>query len=113
MRAMGFKNEKDHPEVAPSQFEINFSYTDALRACDQILLYKLLCRQIADSMGMTATFLPKPIQGLNGNGMHTNFSLAKDGKNIMYDKSGPDRLSKTALDLVEKLLSRASDIFHF
>jgi len=110
MRAMGFKNEKDHPEVAPSQFEINFSYTDALRACDQILLYKLLCRQIADSMGMTATFLPKPIQGINGNGMHTNFSLAKNGKNIMYDKSGPDRLSKTALDLVEKLLSRASDI---
>lgn len=110
MRAMGFKNEKDHPEVAPSQFEINFSYTDALRACDQILLYKLLCRQIADSMGMTATFLPKPIQGLNGNGMHTNFSLAKKGKNIMYDKSGPDRLSKIALDLVEKLLNRASDI---
>lgn len=110
MRAMGFRNEKDHPEVAPSQFEINFSYTDAVRACDQILLYKLLCRQIAHTMGMTATFLPKPIQGLNGNGMHTNFSLAKSGKNIMYDKNGPDRLSKTAIELVDKLLHRASEI---
>lgn len=110
MRAMGFKNEKDHPEVAPSQFEINFSYTDAVRACDQILLYKLLCRQIAHTMGMTATFLPKPIQGLNGNGMHTNFSLSKNGKNVMYDKNGQDRLSKTAWELVDKLLNRASDI---
>lgn len=110
MRAMGFQNEKDHPEVAPSQFEINFSYTDALRACDQILLYKLLCRQIAHTMGMTASFLPKPVQGLNGNGMHTNFSLAKNGKNIMYDKNSPVRLSKTALDLVEKILNRAPEI---
>ncbi len=110
MRAMGFRNEKDHPEVAPSQFEINFSYTDAVRACDQILLYKLLCRQIAHTMGMTATFLPKPIQGLNGNGMHTNFSLAKDGKNAFYDKSGQDGLNKLAWGFIDKLLNRASDI---
>ncbi len=110
MRAMGFRNEKDHPEVAPSQFEINFSYTDAVRACDQILLYKLLCRQIAHTMGMTATFLPKPVQGLNGNGMHTNFSLAKDGKNAFYDKTGQDGLNKLAWGFIEKLLNRASDI---
>jgi glutamine synthetase len=110
IRAMGFRNEKDHPEVAPSQFEINFSYTDVVRACDQVMLYKLVCRQIADSMGMTATFLPKPIQGLNGNGMHTNFSLAKDGKNVFYDKNGPDKLSKLAWDFIDKLLYRASDI---
>ncbi|HET8671512.1 MAG TPA: glutamine synthetase family protein, partial [Candidatus Saccharimonadales bacterium] len=109
-RAMGFRNEKDHPEVAPSQFEINFSYTDIVRACDQVLLYKLTCRQIAHSMGMTATFLPKPIQGLNGNGMHTNFSLAKNGKNIFYDKNGKDRLSEPAWSFIEKLLNRASEI---
>jgi glutamine synthetase len=109
-RAMGFKNEKDHPEVAPSQFEINFSYTDAVRACDQILLYKLTCRQVAMSMGMTATFLPKPMQGINGNGMHTNFSLAKDGKNIFYDKDGRDRLSETGWEFVGKLLNRASEL---
>jgi glutamine synthetase len=109
-RAMGFRNEKDHPEVAPSQFEINFSYTDVVRACDQVLLYKLVCRQIADSMGMTATFLPKPIQGLNGNGMHTNFSLAKNGKNAFYDKKGQDSLSKLAWDFIGKLLNRAPEI---
>lgn len=110
LRAMGFKNEKDHPEVAPSQFEINFSYTDILRACDQILLYKLACRQIAHSMGMTATFLPKPINGLNGNGMHTNFSLAKNGKNLLYDKSGRDNLSSLGWEIVDKILNRATEI---
>jgi glutamine synthetase len=109
-RAMGFKNEKDHPEVAPSQFEINFSYTDVVRACDQVLIYKLVCRQVAHSMGMTATFLPKPIQGLNGNGMHTNFSLAKNGKNIFYEKNGADGLSEIAWDFIDKLLNRASEI---
>ena len=109
-RAMGFKNEKDHPEVAPSQFEINFSYTDVLRACDQVQLYKLVCRQIAMSMGMTATFLPKPVQGINGSGMHLNFSLSKNGKNIFYDKNGADHLSKTAWGFIDKLLNRATDI---
>jgi len=109
-RAMGFKNEKDHPEVAPSQFEINFSYTDVVRACDQVLLYKLVCRQVAHSLGMTATFLPKPIQGLNGNGMHTNFSLGKSGKNIFYDKKGADGLSDVAWDFIDRLLNRASEI---
>lgn len=109
-RAMGFKNEKDHPEVAPSQFEINFSYTDLLRACDQVQLYKLVCRQIAMSMGMTATFLPKPIQGINGSGMHINFSLSKNGKNIFYDAKGPDQLSKLAWGFIDKLLNRAPDI---
>lgn len=110
LRAMGFRNEKDHPEVAPSQFEINFSYTDVVRACDQVLLYKLVCRQVAHSMGLTATFLPKPIQGLNGNGMHTNFSLAKNGVNAFYDKAGKDKLSTLAWNFIEKLLNRGSDI---
>jgi glutamine synthetase len=109
-RAMGFKNEKDHPEVAPSQFEINFSYTDVLRACDQVQLYKLVCRQVALTMGLTATFLPKPIQGINGSGMHVNFSLAKNGKNIFYDKKGQDRLSKLGWSVVDKILNRAPDI---
>jgi glutamine synthetase len=110
LRAMGFKNEKDHPEVAPSQFEINFSYTDVVRACDQVQLYKVLCRQIAMRMGMTATFLPKPVQNINGNGMHTNFSLNKNGKNIFYDKKGQDGLSKTGWEFVEKVLNRAPEL---
>ncbi len=110
LRAMGFKSEKDHPEVAPSQFEINFSYTDVVRACDQVQLYKLLCQQIAMKMGMTATFLPKPIQGINGNGMHTNFSLGKNGKNLFYDRQGKDGLSKIGWDFVDRILNRAPEL---
>ena len=109
-RAMGFKNEKDHPEVAPSQFEVNFSYTDVVRACDQVQLYKLVCRQVAMKMGLTATFLPKPIQGINGNGMHTNFSLAKNGKNLFYDKNGEAGLSKLGWEFINKILNRAPDL---
>ena len=108
-RAMGFRNEKDHPEVAPSQFEMNFSYSEALRACDKIQLYKLVCRQVAESMGLTAIFLPKPVAGINGSGMHTNFSLAKNGKNIFYDARGQDGLSKTAWDFILKILNHAPE----
>jgi len=67
-RAMGFQNEKDHPEVAPSQFEINYGYGEVVQAADQIQLYKLICRQVATRMGLTACFLPKPVVGVNGNG---------------------------------------------
>ncbi|MDP3941574.1 MAG: glutamine synthetase family protein [bacterium] len=109
-RAMGFKNEKDHPEVAPSQFELNFSYTHALRAADQIQLYKLVCRQVANNMGMTATFLPKPVAGINGNGMHVNFSLSKNGKNVFFEKAGQDKLSPMAWDFISKLLNHAPEI---
>jgi glutamine synthetase len=109
-RAMGYKNEKDHPEVAPSQFELNFSYRQVVRAADQIQLYKLVCRQVANSMGMTATFLPKPVAGINGSGMHTNFSLGKAGKNLFYDPKGQDSLSKTGWDVIHRLLNHAPEL---
>lgn len=109
-RAMGFRNEKDHPEVAPSQFEMNFSYSEVIRAADNMQLYKLVCRQVARSMGMTATFLPKPFMGINGSGMHTNFSLAKEGKNIFYDPKGTDGLSSLAWEFIMKLLNHAPEI---
>src|SRR5579872_7509570 len=64
-RSMGFQNEKDHPEVAPSQFEINYGYGEVVAAADQIQLYKLICRQVATRMGCTASFLPKPVVGVN------------------------------------------------
>jgi glutamine synthetase len=83
-RAMGFQNEKDHPEVAPSQFEINYSYADVIAAADHIQLYKLICRQVATNMGLTASFLPKPVVGVNGSGMHTNVSVSKNGKNLFW-----------------------------
>ena len=109
-RAMGFRNEKDHPEVAPSQFEMNFSYTDVLRAADQIQLYKLVCRQVARNLGLTASFLPKPVMGINGSGMHTNFSVAKNSKNIFYDAKGKDELSAAAWEYILRLLNHAPEV---
>src|SRR3989339_1607208 len=109
-RAMGFENEKDHPEVAPSQFELNYSYTDAMIAADQIQIYKLICRQVARNMGMTATFLPKPVMGVNGSGMHTNISIFNKGKNLFHDKSGRGQLSDLAWKFIDKILSNANDI---
>ena len=88
-RAMGFENEKDHPEVAPSQFEINYSYSEVVAAADQIQLYKLVCRQVATAMGYTASFLPKPVAGVNGSGMHTNVSVTQKGKNLFWIPRAP------------------------
>ena len=109
-RAMGFENEKDHPEVAPSQFEINYSYGEVVAAADQIQLYKLICRQIAQQMGMTASFLPKPVVGVNGSGMHTNVSITKGGKNIFWDAKGTEKLSQTAWDFIDRILTHGNDI---
>lgn len=109
-RALGFENEKDHPEVAPSQFELNYKYCDALVAADQLLLYKLTARQVAANMGLTASFLPKPIAGINGSGMHTNLSLAKNGKNIFFSEKGEERLSDLAWNFVDRILNNANDI---
>jgi glutamine synthetase len=109
-RAMGFENEKDHPEVAPSQFEINYSYGEVVAAADQIQLYKLICRQVATRMGLTASFLPKPVVGVNGSGMHTNVSISKDGKNIFWDPKGEEKMSNDAWKFVDRILTHANDI---
>ena len=109
-RAMGFQNEKDHPEVAPSQFEINYGYGEVVAAADQIQLYKLICREVATKMGFTACFLPKPVAGVNGNGMHTNVSVSKDGKNLFWDPKGEEKLSKFGWSFVDRLMTHANDI---
>ena len=109
-RAMGFQNEKDHPEVAPSQFEINYSYAEVVAAADQIQLYKLICRQVATKMGLTASFLPKPVVGVNGNGMHTNVSISKGGKNLFWDAKGEEKLSKLGWSFLDRILTHANDI---
>jgi len=109
-RAMGFQNEKDHPEVAPSQFEMNFSYADALITADQVQLYKLLCRQVAAKLDCTASFLPKPVTGVNGNGMHTNMSFSKDGKNQYWDPNGVDGLSGVGWQAIGRILDNALDL---
>jgi glutamine synthetase len=109
-RAMGFQNEKDHPEVAPSQFEINYGYAECVAAADQIQLYKLICRQVATKMGLTASFLPKPVVGVNGSGMHTNVSVSKNGKNMFWDPNGQENISKFAWQFVDRILTHANDI---
>ena len=109
-RAMGFENEKDHPEVAPSQFEINYSYGEVVAAADQIQLYKLICRQVATHMGLTASFLPKPVAGVNGSGMHTNVSISKNGKNLFWDPKGEEKLSKFGYEFLDRILTHGNDI---
>ena len=109
-RAMSFQNEKDHPEVAPSQFEINYSYTDVVGAADQIQLYKLVCRQVANNMGLTASFLPKPVVGVNGSGMHTNVSISKESKNLFWDPKGEEKLSQFGWSFVDRILTHGNDL---
>jgi glutamine synthetase len=109
-RAMGFQNEKDHPEVAPSQFEINYGYADVVTAADQIQLYKLICRQVATKLGYTASFLPKPVVGVNGNGMHTNVSISQNGKNIFWDPNGEEKISDCAWKFIDRILTHGNDI---
>ena len=109
-RAMGFQNEKDHPEVAPSQFEINYSYGEVVQAADQIQLYKLICRQVATRMGCTVSFLPKPVVGVNGSGMHTNVSISKSGKNLFWDPKGEEMLSKFGWEFVDRILTHGNDL---
>jgi glutamine synthetase len=108
-RAMGFENEKDHPEVAPSQFEINYGYGEVLAAADQIQLYKLICRQVATRLGLTASFLPKPVVGVNGSGMHTNVSVSENGKNLFWDPAGEESLSPFAWQFIDRLLTHGRD----
>jgi glutamine synthetase len=109
-RAMGFQNEKDHPEVAPSQFEINYGYAEAVAAADHIQLYKLICRQVARNMGLTASFLPKPVVGVNGSGMHTNISVSKENKNLFWDPKGEEKLSKFGYEFLDRVLTHGNDL---
>lgn len=109
-RALAYENEKDHPEVAPSQFEMNYKYSEMVQAADQIQLYKVIARQIAKNFGLTASFLPKPIMNINGSGMHTNLSMSKTGVNIFYDTEGKNNLSKDAWNFISGVLHHANDI---
>src|ERR1700724_3781396 len=93
-RAMGFQNEKDHPEAAPSQFEINYGYGEVVAGAAQIHLYNLICREGAAQMGVSASFLPKPVVGVNGSGMHTNVSITKGGKNLFWAPNGEEKTSR-------------------
>ncbi len=105
LEQMGFEIEASHHEVAPGQHEIDFKYADALTAADNIATFKLVVRSVAQRHGLHATFMPKPIFGINGSGMHTNQSLFKNGKNAFYDPNGPLELSQEAYQYIAGLMA--------
>ena len=107
LEEMGFEIEASHHEVAPGQHEIDFKYAEALDVADKIMTFKMVVRTTAQRHGLHATFMPKPIFGINGSGMHINQSLFKDGKNAFYDPSTPDQLSETAKFYIGGLMKHA------
>ncbi|MGV0167293.1 type I glutamate--ammonia ligase [Furfurilactobacillus sp. WILCCON 0119] len=107
MEKMGFEVEAAHHEVAPGQHEIDFKYADALEAADNIQTFKLVVKTIARKYGLFATFMPKPLEGINGSGMHMNMSLSTAEGNAFYDPEGELELSDTAYHFLGGLLAHA------
>ena len=107
---MGFEIEASHHEVAESQHEIDFKYDDALVTADRVITFKFAAKSIALKEGLHATFMAKPIAGINGSGMHTHGSLAKGGKNAFFDPKGEKQLSDTALYYIGGMLTHAKAI---
>ena len=105
LEKLGFEIEASHHECAAGQHEIDFKYADALHAADNIITFKQTVKKIAYANELHATFMPKPIYGTAGNGMHINMSLFKDGKNAFFDPDGPRGLSKEAYNFIAGLLT--------
>ena len=110
LEEMGFEIEASHHEVAAGQHEIDFKYSDALRTADNIMTFKLAVKTLAQKNGQHATFMPKPIFGINGSGMHTNMSLFRDGQNAFYDENGKKGLSQEAYSFIAGLLKHVRGI---
>lgn len=106
---MGFEIEASHHEVAEGQHEIDFKYADALTAADNIMTFKTTVKVYAQKNGLHATFMPKPIFGINGSGMHVNMSLFKDGKNVFFDPNGEKQLSPLAYQFIAGLLAHVQN----
>ncbi len=104
---MGFEIEAAHHEVAPGQHEIDFKYEDAMTAADNIATFKLVVKRIALNHGLHATFMPKPVAGINGSGMHTHLSVFKGGQNAFFDENADRQLSETAHNWIAGLLAHA------
>jgi len=107
LEAMGFEVEASHHEVARGQHEIDFKYDDALTTADNIATFRSVVRAIAELHDVHATFMPKPIAGINGSGMHTHISLFKDGDNAFHDDSDEFGLSDTAYQFLGGILEHA------
>lgn len=104
---MGFEIEASHHEVAPGQHEIDFKYADAIKACDDIQTFKLVVKTIARKHGLHATFMPKPLFGVNGSGMHCNMSLFRGKENAFFDPNTETQLSETAMQFLAGILEHA------
>lgn len=104
---MGFEIEASHHEVAPGQHEIDFKYADALSSCDDIQTFKLVVKTIARKHGLHATFMPKPLFGVAGSGMHCNMSLFRGEENVFYDPNTKTQLSETAMHFLAGILDHA------
>lgn len=107
LESLGFEVEASHHEVAPGQHEIDFKYADVVDACDNIQTFKLVVKTIARKHGLHATFMPKPLFGINGSGMHCNMSLFNEDGNAFYDKDRDLELSQTAYHFLGGLLKHA------
>ena len=107
LEQIGIGVESSHHEVAPSQHEIDLRYTDALTMADNVMTARLVIKQVAQQHGIYATFMPKPVVGVNGTGMHVNMSLFKGSNNIFFDKKEPHHLSKIAKHFAAGLLKHA------
>jgi len=107
LESMGIAVDKSHHEVATSQHEIDMCYTDALTMSDSVMTYRLVVKEFAMKRGVYATFMPKPVFGINGSGMHVHQSLFKGNRNAFFDEGGPYHLSKIALSFVAGLLKYA------
>ena len=110
LEEMGIGVEYSHHEVAPSQHEIDMRYTDALTMADSVMTYRLVVKQIALQHGVYATFMPKPVFGINGSGMHVHQSLFTEGHNTFFDAKDPYHLSRTARCYIGGLLKYAPEI---
>ncbi len=110
LEEMGIGIEYSHHEVAPSQHEIDMRYTDALTMADSVMTYRLVVKQVAMNHGYYATFMPKPVFGINGSGMHVHQSLFKGERNAFFDEKDTYHLSKVAKSFVAGLLRYAPEI---
>ncbi|MDR3048297.1 MAG: type I glutamate--ammonia ligase [Elusimicrobiota bacterium] len=110
LEKMGFEIEASHHEVARGQHEIDFKYANALKAADNINTFKMVVKTIAQKHGLHATFMPKPIFGINGSGMHTNMSLFSSKGNAFYDEKGELQLSETAYNYIGGLINHVRSI---
>ena len=110
LEELGFEVEASHHEVGPGQHEIDFKYADALETADRVATFRFVVRTIAQRHGLHATFMPKPIVGLPGSGMHLNQSLMRDGANSFYDPDAPLQLSETCLNYIGGLMEHIQAI---